>query len=258
MLDAGPQCFNKPSHILITHTHGDHVACLPFTLIRDDEEDHQFQIYAHPKAGKFIGGYIKAMFSMNAMAYINTEDSDWYNFNGLEGGDVFRFTTNKTDLEVEVFECDHAIPTISYGISEIKQKLKEKYLGLPGRDIGQLRRDGVEITKEVIQKRLAYVCDTSINAFDMNPTILDYDVIFIECTFFMEDELENARKTKHIHWDHLKPIVEANPDKLFVLFHFSQRYRDAEITEFFQREVDAGVTNIKWWVCESEEKSDPN
>ena len=42
MLDAGPQCFKKPKHIFITHSHGDHIANLPFTLIGDEEGGHKF------------------------------------------------------------------------------------------------------------------------------------------------------------------------------------------------------------------------
>jgi ribonuclease Z len=32
LLDAGPQFFKKPDYILITHSHVDHIAELPFTL----------------------------------------------------------------------------------------------------------------------------------------------------------------------------------------------------------------------------------
>ena len=34
MLDAGPQNFNKPTHIFITHTHIDHIACLHKPVLR--------------------------------------------------------------------------------------------------------------------------------------------------------------------------------------------------------------------------------
>lgn len=245
MLDAGPQNFNKPTHIFITHTHIDHVACLPFTMIGDVEGDHIFQIYAIAKAQKYLTNYINAMFSVNAMRQVDAQR--WFNYCGLNPNDKFRFTSKNTHLEVEVFECDHAIPTISYGFSEIKQKLKEEYLGLQGKEIAKLKKEGVEITKEVVTKRFTYVCDTSIRVFDTNPQILEYPVIFIECTFLEDDELENAEKTQHIHWQQLKPYVQNNPDKIFILFHFSQRYRDTEISAFFQKEVDTGLTNLRWW-----------
>jgi ribonuclease BN (tRNA processing enzyme) len=104
-----------------------------------------------------------------------------------------------------------------------------------------------QVTQEVLAPKLAYVCDTSIAAFDLNPSILNYEVIMIECTFFMPDELENAGKTHHVHWDHLKKYVAENPNTQFMLFHFSQRYRDEEIAAFFQKEVDGGLKNLHWW-----------
>ena len=245
MLDAGPQNFNKPKSILISHSHIDHIACLPFTMIGDIHSGHVFDLYGPSKAKPYIDKYIKSMFEVNAL--IDIDSIPWYKYHELNPYETFRITMNKTDLEIAVFECDHAIPTISYGISEIKQKLKDEYLGLAGKEIGILRKAGIAITHEVKHKKLAYVCDTSIKVFDLNPDILNYAVVFIECTFFQTDEIENAEKTQHIHWQSLKKYVVDNPNTYFVLFHFSQRYRDVEINEFFQKEVDSGIKNIHWW-----------
>jgi ribonuclease Z len=231
--------------VFITHSHIDHVACLPLTMIGDVRSGHVFNLYGPEKAQSYIDKYIKSMFEVNAMA--NIETIDCYKYNGLNPGDIFRLAANNTDLEIEVFKCDHVIPTISYGISELKKKLKPEYLDLPGKEIARLRKNGVDITSIVKHKRLAYVCDTSIAVFDLNPDILNYTVIFIECTFFLPDEVGNATETKHIHWYDLKPYVIKNQDKFFVLFHFSQRYIDIQISEFFQKELDSGIKNIYWW-----------
>lgn len=141
------------------------------------------------------------MFSVNAME--DCDASPFYSFHGLQPHTNFPLSTKGADLDIEVFECDHPIPTISYRISETKQKLKEEYLQLHGREIGKLQKEGVEITREVQQKRFAYVCDTSIAVFDLNPTILHYPVVFIECTFLYDDELDNAIQTQHMHWSQL-------------------------------------------------------
>lgn len=47
--------------------------------------------------------------------------------------------------------------------------------------------------------------------------------------------------------DHLKKYVVEFPNTIFMLFHFSQRYRDEEIAAFFQKEVDGGIKNLYWW-----------
>jgi ribonuclease Z len=245
MLDAGPQNFNKPSHIFITHTHIDHIASLPLTMIGDEAGNHIFNLYAIGSAQHYLANYINSMFSVNCMRSIDA--CTWYKFHGLMPTDKFRINTKNIYLEISVFNCDHSVPTISYGFSEIKKKLKGEFLSLSGKEIVALKKAGTDISEEVMCKKFAFVCDTSIRVFEMNPEILEYKVIFIECTFVEPDELKNAIDTKHIHWSQLRPYVEENKDNIFVLIHFSQRYRDSDITDFFQKEVDAGLNNLRWW-----------
>lgn len=253
MLDAGPQNYNKPAHIFITHTHGDHIASLPLTMITDTVIA-PFEIYAPLQAETHIRRYISALFEVNAlldMPISIEENNKYFHYNGFDKPTKFRMSLNKTDVEISVILCDHSLPTISYCFSVVRNKLKEEYLGLAGKEIAKLRKDGVEITSEVINPMLAYVCDTSIAVFSMHPELLSYPVLFIECTFLYPNERDNAVETKHVHWEELCPIVIANPQVLFVLFHFSLRYKEEEIVEFFAAEqARIGIHNIKVWAGE--------
>ena len=62
--------FNKPTYILITHSHIDHIACLPFTMIGDVNGDHVFNLFGPEEAESYIGRYIKSMFEANALEEI--------------------------------------------------------------------------------------------------------------------------------------------------------------------------------------------
>jgi len=257
MLDAGHQNYNKPSVILITHTHTDHISDLPKTLIDCNErltdagEVIPVLVYGPADAEKPIVQYITSMFSLNAMTFLACSSINWYKYVGLVPGQLLpQFVTNNATVSLEVFKCDHSIPTISYGIIEYKRKLLPEFAELSGKEIALLRQNGVCITEEVSQKKLAYVCDTSIAVFDLNPGILAYNVVFIECTFLYPDEYQNAKSTKHIHWFDLKPFVVNNPQITFMLFHFSQRYRDQEIDNFFKVEMEMApgvLQNLNWW-----------
>lgn len=247
MLDAGPQNFNKPSHIFITHTHGDHVASLPFTLIGDESSHHVFQIYAPSEAERHLRRYIAALFEVNAL--MDSEDmpvGEWYNFYGCVDASSFRLDFNKSPFIVDVVECDHGVPTVSYCFSQVKSKLKDEYIGIPGRQIAEMRKGGIEVTKEVIVPSFAFICDTSISVLDRYPSIVRYPIVIIECTFLYPEERENAVATKHIHWEELKPYVIASPETLFVLVHFSLRYKDDDVLAFFAEQQDE-VPNIKVW-----------
>lgn len=250
MLDAGPQNFNKPDHILITHTHMDHIACLPMTMIGDVHGDHHFFVYGPVEAHEYVCSYIRSMFFVNAVSK-DIPTYEWFTYHGLSARDTFKIEAKKTKLVVQVLACRHKIPTVSYGFSEAKDKLKPECAGLTGPEIVALKKSGHCVTHSILQPRLAYVCDTSIEVFALNPSLLIYPVIFIECTFIGPDELQQAQDTQHIHWDHLKPYVLANPNVVFMLFHFSQRYRDQEVTDFFQRECAThSLTNVHWWITQ--------
>jgi ribonuclease BN (tRNA processing enzyme) len=78
-------------------------------------------------------------------------------------------------------------------------------------------------------------------------------VVFVECSFIHDDELENAKKTGHTHWMELKPHIQSHPTVTFVLIHFSRRYSKVEIEKFFENE---GVHNIRLFVAPEDESTD--
>lgn len=258
MLDAGPQTFKKPGSIFITHLHGDHIAELPLSLIQDiDTKDDasKISIYCPEKAVKYIRNHIITFHEANSMLdydQFNMKMEDFYNFVPVGASrSTERIVRNKQILVLETVGADHSIPTVVYGFSLVKNKLNPLYAGIPGKEIAKLKKSGAEVSIEVVEKKFCYVLDTSIKVFEQNPFLLEYPVIVIECTFLMDDELEQANKKKHIHWNQLKPYVVQNPNVLFILVHFSQRYRDLEINDFFNnvKTVD-GITNIHPWLTD--------
>jgi ribonuclease Z len=263
LLDGGGQC-NSAKHIFITHTHGDHIATLPFSLINPDVNMEGFikpVVYGPEPARSHIHNYITSLFTTNAMSYNDNlmklvEDS--YTYKGYSSACVDRINIKNTDYDLEIFMCDHGITTISYGFSSISNKLKDEYKGKSGTELKTLRLSGVTITNEVSTKKFAYICDTSIKVLKWHPNILNYPLVFIECTFLYPDELDNAAKTKHIHWLHLRDYVINNPNTLFVLIHFSLRYTDNEILDFFAKEMGLyDFSNIKVWAGDTTKTLQP-
>jgi len=156
---------------------------------------------------------------------------------------------------MEVFRCDHSVPTVGYGFFSQTKKLREEFLKLPGQEIGRLRRANTpNMFRNMKHPKFAFMGDTSIHAFDdgVNPGLLDYPCIIIECTFLYPDHLEAAVSRKHVHWDQLRPIVVAHPKTTFVLIHFSNRYSDGEVLAFFA-DMDDRPANIEVWVPTEDE-----
>jgi len=243
MSDAGPQLRNRPDNIFITHTHGDHVAQLPFTLIVEGKQP--VHIYAPKETEEYLRQYISALFTVNACKPMRNEIEKQYEFHGVEPYTQFPVTLRNNPYLVEVFACEHPVPTVSYGLSMVKQKLKEEYLGLSGPDLVKLRKNGLILTHEVYHKVLAYVCDTTIRVFRLNRSLLSYPTIIIECTFLREEDVNGS---EHICWTELEPIIVANPETFFILIHFSMKYTAEELTSFFT--AKKWLKNMKAWLDE--------
>ena len=45
-------------------------------------------------------------------------------------------------------------------------------------------------------------------------------------------------------WSNLKPFILAFPESQFILCHFSMRYKESEIIEFFKKENINNVTPV--------------
>ena len=83
-------------------------------------------------------------------------------------------------------------------------------------------KKGVEVNYECNAKFLCYLGDTSKEIFE-----------------------GQADKTFHIHWRNLEPIVDKYKENNFILIHFSQRYENSWLTEFFK---EKNKTNVYPWI----------
>ena len=244
MLDAG---LSGPTftinHMLITHCHSDHVANLPFHLYSYKPPD-KIKIYVPKGIESHIIDYIESAYLLSSHTFpedlkIKREELHVYNYFELitvEPGNNIPIQIKKVNYGLEIFKCFHPVPCIGYGVYNIRKKLKEEYLKLNGKEIKELRKKGIDINYDYINKMFVYLGDTGKEIFENEEwkKIVEYPTIIIECSFILKDEKEQAIKTQHIHWDDLEPIVDKYNKNYFILIHFSQRYDNSEIKKFFE------------------------
>lgn len=252
LVDGGG--LRQPRTIFLTHTHSDHIFTLAhFTHSRvAQQQQHPIQVYVPKRALSLIQNYLEAYAKMITMDLESGEDnaSDseqglshidkkkaTYELMGVEPGEEFSIRNGGKEFLIRVVECVHRVDCLGYSVFERQHTLKEEFRGLPGKDIGQLRKQGVEINEFSWEPFLCYLGDTTAQVFAKHPEILqEHSIIVVECSFLDDKSQDNAVRTKHMHWFDLKPIVDAHPTILFVLTHFSLRHAGIFLRTFFNEE----------------------
>jgi len=232
--DAGIQSYYNPNFIFITHCHSDHSFQLPMIITG---LKHTPQIYSPSESRHLFQNFLRVTYQLRKGT---TRVSGHYQVRGAYPGD--EIDLKKQGYFVRVYDLKHNVPTRGYGLCQRRKKLNPRFLGLGGHELRKLKEGGIDINVYVEHKILAYILDTNISCFSMNPELLEYKYVIVECTFFRDEDMEDT--DSHIHWNNLKPIVMNNPQVNFILVHFSMRYSWEEIEKFFEGEKE-GVEELK-------------
>lgn len=253
VFDAGLSYPGGSDYIFLTHGHSDHSASLYFHTITPAAPGKKKIIYLPVEIKVQVDQLMKLTFEVSNPGLQYDHEAVGFETVGVHSRTVkgeqmvLEIEHNGKPHRVYVYENDHTVPCRSYGFKEYKKSLKAEYRGREGKDLGALRRSGVEIEDVTWVPRFCYIGDTSERVFEINPELFDYTNIIIECTFLLDEDLDQAEKTKHCHWTTLRPIIEAHPETIFVLFHFSLRYKPEQIVEFFHPEGPNFLPNVHPW-----------
>ena len=259
--DIGKETEQKASHVFITHAHCDHTKGLPAFLLepvgtpvvivpKPSSNDIKQLVNSYHRSTKFNQSTVVKWRIVEASIPPDTNGSTFLQ-------EIFKI--KNIDFKIELFKCTHTIPTTGYGLIEIRSKLDDKYMGLTQQEINEAKIRGENVTKVIEVYHFCYLGDTTHHVFynDKNCTIFNanierYGTVFVECTFLYdtEDEIKQAKKKKHMHWNTLKPYIEAHPNIKFILSHFSARYKPRDIIDFFSK---IPLTNVFPLVQDQEE-----
>ena len=250
LLDAGNENINNISTIFITHGHADHIGKLHLIILENLNKKIKTTIYCPFEIKDHLKNFIDSFLTCN---YCNKKlyHNKYFEFRGLNIGDVLSLNLNTKKINVKIFSSVHTVPTISYGFVEITKKIKEEYLpesfGLDknnkkySQEIVKLKKSGKDIFNYVEIKKFVFCGDTNIEIFEKNPDILTFENIIIECTFFDKSEIEIANERKHMHWDLLLPIIDANPNINFYLIHTSNKYKKIDLEPYLEKTLEKNV-----------------
>ena len=166
---------------------------------------------------------------------------------GIRAGDTVPLRRT-VDFTAEAFHCDHQVPCLGYVFNVNSQKLKHEYVGRKGIELKQLRESGVVITAPQSTPVFAFLGDTTAATLASEPQWLKdgIPVVITECSFLYEDHREQSIMTKHTIWQDLEKVIRKWPKTTFVLTHFSLRYSDEAIRQFFDDMSDPPANIVIW------------
>jgi ribonuclease Z len=224
LLDFGraPEDTVSYATVCLTHGHLDHAAGLAHHASRRCLD-------GLPAARVFVPEKALADFEGWLAFAQRLEDVDYgLHVTPASAGTTFRL---RNDLDLKILPGRHRVPTAGYLFLEVRQKLREEFLGLSGERIAALKTQGVEVTRRQETPLLAYPGDCGPAIFDAAPEVFAARVLLIECSFLLPEDRDRARMYQHLHLQDFLDRADLFQNEAIVLTHFSQRYRVEEIRD---------------------------
>lgn len=211
-----PMNFIGTSNVFISHFHLDHYFGLPIYI-------SQRWLSGIPPGNIYVpwSGAKQLMHILDKISALDTGRSWAYQITPVRVGDSLPFRQN---LVAHVLPSEHSVPSVSYLICEVRQKLKPEFQHLAGHEIAALKKSGTVVTAEVQLPLIAYLGDTRRIPIDAHPLLKQCKVVVCECTFILPEHRVRAKRTMHLHLEMLPEMLEPLESEHIVLTHFSRRY----------------------------------
>jgi ribonuclease Z len=220
------------NHVLLSHGHMDHVAGLPYYFAQRDFQGIPVGTAVVP--ADLVDPLVDLM---NAWGRVEGHVAP-YHFVGLRPGEEYEI---RRGLIARTFPTRHIVSSLGYAIIDVRQKLKEEFLGLEGPRIVELKKKGVEITRRVEVPLVAYLGDTAKANYASLPYVAQAKVLLIECTFFDEDHVKRARAGRHVHINDLPDMLEGMNNEHIVIIHVTRRTNLAAARKILHKSLPKDV-----------------
>lgn len=216
------------NHICLSHGHMDHVAGLPYYFAQRDFQGIERGVALVPDA---LVAPLEDL--MTAWGRVEGHIPP-YEFVGMRPGDEYEL---RRDLLVRAFPTRHLPGSLGFAVLDVRNKLKEEFLGKTGQEIVELKERGVEITNRIEVPLVAYLGDTARANYSELPDVAKAKALLIECTFFADEHRSRARHGKHIHVDDLPEVLEGMDNERIIIVHVTRRTNLAVARKILRKRI---------------------
>ncbi|NOY24376.1 MAG: hypothetical protein GXP62_00740 [Oligoflexia bacterium] len=158
---------------------------------------------------------------------------------GLPAGDSFAI---RPGLWATAHATNHRVVSQGYVLTERRNKLKDRFKGLPGHQLGEMRRNGEQITQPIDTPLVAFTGDSRIEIIDRVDAFRKARLLIMEVTF-LDDQVsvELTRAKGHIHLDEVIERANLFENQAILFTHRSARYSPRQAAEIVAARLPAGL-----------------
>lgn len=243
LFDCGVRVKQSPPFILNTHCHVDHTGEIPYICNKHKLfNSPSYEIYTPSSTINMLTLLIKSICVLSNPEEINLSDKEILEkqrikLNPVNAGDKFVIK----DYEIEILEAHHDVQSVGYGISSFSKKLKNEYKALSGKEIGILKKSGVEVQDIIKIPDIAFFCDSTIENLTKHDEWKKYPIIVCECT-----GLDGIKVSEigHTGISELLNVMLENSEKEWVIIHTSRRMKKEDMINEEKKLIEMGL-NVK-------------
>ena len=155
---------------------------------------------------------------------------------GVKAGDEYKI---KPNLFAKVFPTNHTNGSVGYTMIERRKKLKPEYTNLNGKQIVELKKQGVEIEYPLEIPIVTYLGDTQYVDFSQLEYIAKSKILIAECTFYVEEHTERAEAGRHMHINDFAGLIDSMENEHIIITHTTQRTSMRDIRKILKKELSA-------------------